>query len=91
MRLHPELQSLVCQSLTKSELKVARLVCKSLDQAAVPLLFDEIFVAASYSDLEIADLVASNFGSCVKKITVSIVEYDLLSIEDFFSRKALGW
>lgn len=90
MRLHPELQTLVCRSLTKSELKVARLVCKSLDQAAVPLLFNEIFVAASYSDLDIADSIASNFGSYVKEITISIVEYDPLPKEEFCGSTRAG-
>ena len=88
MRLPPELQSLVCRDLTKTELKVARLVCKSFDQAAVPFLFDEVFVAARYSDLEIADLVASRFGAYVKTVTLSCVEYENLSMGDYFERIA---
>ncbi len=69
--------------MTKAELKVARLVCKSLDQVAVPFLFDEVFVAATYSDLDAADLVASRFGVYVKTITLSFVEYKPLSLEKY--------
>ena len=86
MRLPPELQSLVCQELTKPELKVARLVCKSFDQAAIPFLYDEIFVAARYRDLEIADLVTSRFGTHVKTITLSFVEYDDISMGAYYNR-----
>ena len=86
MHLPLELQSLICRGLNKFELKVARLVCKSLDQAAVPFLFNEVFVAATYSDLDIADLVASRFGSYIRTVTLSFVEYDVLSIEEFRSR-----
>ena len=81
----PELEILICQNLTKAELKSARLVCKSFDRAAVPFLFDEVFVAASYSDLEIADLTTSRFGLYIKTITLSIVDYRLLSKEEFIT------
>ena len=73
--------------MTKAELKVARLVCKSLDQVAVPFLFDEVFVAAIYSDLDTADLVASRFGAYVKTITLSFVEYKPLSLEQYRWRR----
>ena len=83
MNLPLELQILVCRGLTKAELKAVRLVCKSLDQAVTPFLFDEVFVTASYSDLEVADLVASRFGTYVKTITLSSVEYKFLSMKEF--------
>ena len=83
MYLPLELRNLVFRDLTKAELKVARLVCKSFDQAAIPFLFDEVFVAARYSDLEIAELVASHFGACLKTITLSFVGYKSLSLRDF--------
>ena len=86
MQLPPELQNLVCRDLVKAELKVARLVCKSLDQAAIPFLFDEVFVAARYRDLEIADLVASRFGTYVKTMTLSFVEYEDLSMGEWYER-----
>lgn len=83
MRLPPELHTLICQNMTKAELKVARLICKSFDQAAVPFLFDEVFVTASYSDLDIAGLVASRFGSYVKTVTLSFVRYQDYSRQTF--------
>ena len=83
MHLPPEVQNLIFRDLTKAELKAARLVCKSFDQAAVPFLFDEIFVTAGYSDLDNANLVASRFGVYVKTITLSSVEYKPMSMEDF--------
>ena len=83
MYLPLELQRFICRGLTKAELKAARLVCKSLYQAATPFLFDEVFVAASYSDLEVADLVASRFGTYVKTVTLSSVVYKSLSMEQF--------
>ena len=83
MYLPLEFQSLLFQNLTKAELKAARLVCKSWDQAVIPVLFDEVFVAARYSDLEIADLVASRFGAYLKTITLSFVGYKSLSLRDY--------
>ena len=83
MYLPLELRNLIFQDLTKAELKVTRLVCKSFDQAAIPFLFDEVFVAARYSDLEIADHIASRFGAYLKTITLSVVGYKSLSLKDF--------
>ena len=86
MYLPLELQILVCRHLTKAELKAARLVCKSLEKAATPFLFDEVFLTARYSHLEVADLVASRFGTYLKTITLSFVEYRPLSMEGFRER-----
>ena len=83
MYLPLELRNLIFQDLTKAELKVTRLVCKSFDQAAIPFLFDEVFVAARHSDLEIADLIASRFGAYLKTITLSVVGYKSMSKKDF--------
>ena len=82
MRLPPELQTLICQNMTKAELKCARLVCKSFDRASIPFLFDEVFFAANYSILDTADLIASRFGLYIRTINLSIIDYNV------FSRKA---
>ena len=87
MSLSPELLNLVFQDLTKSELQVARLVCKNFEKAAIAFLFDEIFLAARYSDLKVADHVASHFGKYVKTITLYSVEYEPFSMEKFRARK----
>ena len=86
MYLPLELGTLVCRHLAKAELKVARLICKSFDRAAAPFLFDKVLIAATNSDLQIADLVASRFGAYVKTVTLSCVEYKNLSREDFRRR-----
>ena len=83
MYVLPELQILICQYMTKAELKCARLVCKSFDRAAVPFLFDEVFVAANYSILDTADLVASRFGLYIKTINLSIIDYNVFSKKTF--------
>ena len=83
MRLPPELQTLICQSLTKTELKCARLACRSFNRAAIPFLFDEVFVAANYSILDTADLVASRFGLYIRTINLSIIDYNFFSKKKF--------
>ncbi|KAM0803931.1 hypothetical protein BDR22DRAFT_818592 [Usnea florida] len=83
MCLPPELQTLICQNMTKAELKCARLVCKSFDRAAIPFLFDEAFVAANYSILDTADLVASQFGLYIRTINLSIIDYNVFSKKTF--------
>ena len=91
MNLPPELEVEVCRNMTKAELKVCRLVCKSFDKAAVPFLFDEVFVAASYSDLEIADLVVSRFGPYLRTVTLSIVDYECLPMKIFRETTRQEW
>ena len=83
MYVPPELQTLICQNMTKTELKCARLVCRSFDRAAVPFLFDEVFVAANYSILDTADLVASRFGLYIRTIHLSIIDYNFFSKKTF--------
>ena len=83
MRLPPELQTLICQSLTKTELKCARLACRSFNRAAIPFLFDEVSVAANYSILDTADLVASRFGLYIRTINLSIIDYNRFSKKMF--------
>ena len=69
--------------MTKTELKCARLVCKSFDRAAVPFLFDEVFIAANYSMLDAADLIASRFGFYIRTVNLSIIDYNVFSNETF--------
>ena len=69
-----------------AELKDARFICKSFDQAAVPFLFDEVIIAASDLDLDNAELVASRFGFYIKTITLSSVECQNLTRREFFAR-----
>ena len=64
----PAILSAILSYQPKVELKKARLVCKTFDAAAVPFLFDEIFVTARYADMEKATLLASHFRPFVKTL-----------------------
>lgn len=68
MYFPPEILSAILCDQPRIELKKARLVCKAFDAAAVPLLFDEIFVAVRYADIERSNLLASRFGPFVKTL-----------------------
>lgn len=56
--------------------KKARLVCKAFDAAAIPFLFDEIFVTARYVDMEKATLLASRFGPFIKTLIFCSEEFE---------------
>ena len=60
----------------KRELKTLRRVCKSFDAAAVPLLFDRIFLIARYAELEVASLVAARFGPFIKTLMLPSERYE---------------
>ena len=68
MYIPPEITSAILYHQSKTELKKARLVSKAFDAAAVPFLFEEIFVFARYADMEKATLIASRFGHFVKTL-----------------------
>ena len=84
MYFPPEILSAILCSQSKIELKKARLVCKAFDAAAVPFLFDEIFIAARYADIEKAILLASRFGSFVKALIFCSEEFSSdVTLHDF--------
>ena len=84
MYFPPEILSNVLSHQPKTELKTARLVCKAFDAAAVPFLFKDIYLIARYADMEKASLLASQFGSYVKTLTLSSETFDSdLSLETF--------
>lgn len=64
------LSSILCHQ-PKTELKNARLVCKTFDRVATPLLSEDIFVFPTYADIEKSTLLASRYGSYVKTLTLS--------------------
>lgn len=65
MKVPPEILGLVFGSLEKSALPNVRLVCKSFEEAADPLLFDQIYISSIRTDLEIANLTVLRFGRYV--------------------------
>ncbi|KAF6218216.1 hypothetical protein HO133_006177 [Letharia lupina] len=60
----------------KVDLKKARLVRKAFDAAAIPFLFDEMFVTARYVDVEKATLLASRFGPFIKTLIFCSEEFE---------------
>lgn len=87
MYFPPEILFAVLRYQPKIELKKARLVCRAFDAAAVPFLFDEIFVTVRYADIERSTLLASRFRPFVKTLVfysetfepnVSRVNFDCL-------------
>ena len=45
-----------------------RLVCKSFEQAANPLLFDQVYVSNTRADLKIANLTVLCFGRYIRTL-----------------------
>ena len=68
MNVPPEILSAILSHQSKTELKKARHVCKAFDAAAVPHLFNEIFIVARYAQMERATLLASRFRPFVKTL-----------------------
>lgn len=83
MEIPQELLVMVCSSLTRAELKGARAVCKSLEQAASRFLFDSIYVSETISDLTVANLLATRFAATIETVTVSLANYPNYSKAQF--------
>lgn len=68
MDLPPELLSIICSFLHKFDLKVVRQVCQKLNHAAVPLLFNLVYITADRADLANSRLIGQRFGPHVRKL-----------------------
>lgn len=64
----PEVARIIASNCDKPDLQVLRLVCQSFDMVASVQLFDRVWLAPRYADLEIAESVAARFGSFIKTI-----------------------
>lgn len=71
--LPPEISSLLCGFLPKQGLKQVRQVSKTWEQAAVPYLFDEIFISQNMADFRIAKLVILQFKYYIRTLVLSSV------------------
>jgi len=71
MLLPSEILSQICGLMSKQTLKCVRMTCKALEQATVPFLFDEVFMSATHSDIEIANYLTTRFAQHIKTITLS--------------------
>ena len=74
--LPPEILCLVCGFLHKPVLKKVRQVSKIWERAAVPYLFDEIFISQDSADFLIAKLVVRQFQHYVRTLVVSSIYYE---------------
>ena len=81
--LPPEVLSLVCGFLSKQVLKQVRQVSKTLEQAAVPYLFDEIFISQNMADFHIAKLAILQFKHYIHTLVFSSVYYTDMDRESF--------
>ena len=75
MDVPPEVLGRILFHLEKKDLKEVRLVCKKLEQSAVSLLFDEVYLSTNPAEIEIAQKTVRNFGQSIKTIFFSAVEY----------------
>ena len=83
--LPPELLSLVCGFLPKQALKQVRQVSKTWERAAVPTLFDQIFMSLQMADLLIAKLVIRRFKQYIRVLVFSSLYYEGMG-RDYFVR-----
>ena len=78
--LPPEILSLVCGFLQKRVLKRVRQISKIWDQAAIPHLFNEIFISQDVTDFHIAKLVIHHFRHYIRTLVFSSLYYrDVIS------------
>ncbi|KAL8826915.1 MAG: hypothetical protein Q9191_003502 [Dirinaria sp. TL-2023a] len=64
----PEVARLIASDCDKPALQTLRLVCRSFNMVAAVQLFDRVWLAPRYADLEIAKSVAARFGPFIKTI-----------------------
>lgn len=70
-------------SLSRSDLKKLRYMSKALSQAVVPSLFNQVILAPSELDMEIAQKVLGTFGCHVTRLILVCVKYQNLSFEQY--------
>lgn len=83
MRFSPEILVSVFESLDSCDFMDVRLACKSFDQAAVPHLFDRVYISDKRANLKIAELVVQRFRRHVRTLRFSSVHYEDSSSGNF--------
>ena len=68
-----EILGLTFCHVAKEDLKSIRLVCKAFEQAALPFLFDEVYLSTNLTDLEVAHLTVTHFIASIGKAIISTV------------------
>ncbi len=93
VHLPPEILGSTLRLLRKKDLKNARQVNKAWEKAAVPHLFNQVFLSTNVADLDTARLVIDHFGIHVKTLTLSMVWYrgmDSVKFGCWVKRQASG-
>lgn len=83
LQLPPELLHRILGYLDKFELKVVRQTCKGLDDACIPLLFDTIYIAPNYADMEVTAKVFSRFKGYITTLVYGTYYFEMLSFRNF--------
>lgn len=83
MHFPPEILGSVFESLDKWDLMDVRLACKSFDQAAVPHLFDRVYISDKRTNLEVAELVVQHFGRHIRTLRFSSAHYEDPTSDNF--------
>ena len=88
MMLPNEILSLIFQRLNKSNLKMARLVCKPWASMVNPILLDQVFVSPNNLQMEVFANIASHpiFSQTVRKLVYSTLKFDRLNRGDYGAR-----
>ena len=81
--LPPEISSLVCGFLRKDTLKQVRQVSRIWERAAVPYLFDQIFISQDMADFRIAKLLIHQFRYHIRTLLFSSIYYEKVSRQTF--------
>ena len=81
--LPPEIFGLVCGFLDKNTLKQVRQVSKIWERAAVPYLFNKIFISQDMADFRIAKLIIHEFRHYIRTLVFSSFHYKKLSRQTF--------
>lgn len=68
MTLPPEILGHFFRHLEKPTLFNVRLVCKSFEETASPLLFDQVYISSFRTDLEVANLTVLRFDRYVRTL-----------------------
>lgn len=83
LSLPAELMFEIFKLLIKSDLKSLRSVCKTLAGVITSLLFDNIFLSGSATDLDHASFTTQNFGKFIKTIYISPLTFERLQMPKY--------
>ncbi|KAL6717852.1 hypothetical protein ACLMJK_003937 [Lecanora helva] len=86
MSLPTEVLLMAFKYMTKPDLKKLRLVCKQYSNAAIPVLYDKVFLSTNRADAEVTVLIIRHFAPYVKTLIFSSVLYDYMTYAQWRKR-----